>query len=383
MKRLVFLSIVLLVGVFIFAGCGAPAPPPAPAPAPAPPPAPAPAPAPVSKPVPVPTPTPSPATVIRLNFAEQDPLAGWGPVYCWQPLIKKMEEVAQNRIKINYYPGQTLCKGIDAWKATKSGVADIAWCFHGYWAGMTPLADVVSLPFLPFKSAEQASGILWQLYEKYPSIKKSFAENHIQLVWTSDPYFIITTKKQVKTMEDLKGMKIRTVGGPPTDAVKALGAVPMMIPMPDCYLALQKGVIDGMGAPWEAIEDNRLMEAVQYYTYVPLFHTYFSIAWNWDRWNSLPPDIQKAIMDKCGGITGSKYAGYNMFDTAAKEGPELVKKQGYTMVENTPPPAEVQRWQDVAGKPLWEPWVKRMEAAGYPEAREILNTVLDLIKTNP
>ena len=45
-------------------------------------------------------------------------------------------------------------------------------------------------------------------------------------LWTSHPYFLITSKKQVKTMEDIKGLKIRVVGGPPTDQMKALGAVP-------------------------------------------------------------------------------------------------------------------------------------------------------------
>jgi TRAP-type C4-dicarboxylate transport system substrate-binding protein len=245
---------------------------------------------------------------------------------------------------------------------------------------MTPLADVITLPFMPIPSAEAGSAVLWQLYEKYPSLAKSFAANHIQLLWTSDPYFIITSKKQVKTLEDIKGLKLRTIGGPPVDQLKALGAVPMMIPMPDCYLNLQKGVIDGMGAPWEAIEDNKLMEAVKYYTYVPLYVGYFSIAWNRDKWNSLPPDIQNAIMKNCGGLVGSKYGGYNMFDTAAKEGPALVKKEGLPIIEYTLPPDEVEKWRKIAGEPIWEAWTKKMESSGYTEAREILNTTLNLIK---
>jgi TRAP-type C4-dicarboxylate transport system substrate-binding protein len=317
---------------------------------------------------------------IKLNFAEQDPAVGWGPVHAWQPMIKMMEKATNNRIKIDYYPGQTLCKGVDAWSSTKSGIVDIAWCFHGYWAAMTPLADVIALPFMPIPSAEAASATLWKLYEKYPNIKKSFADNYIQLLWTSEPYRIITTKKQVKTLEDLKGMKMRTIGGPPVNMWKKLGAVPMRVPMPDYYLALEKGVLDGGGAPWEAIEDNRLMEAVKYYTYVPLYTAYFSIAWNWKKWNSLPKDIQDAIMDCCGGLKGSKYGGRQMFDTAAKEGPELVRKEGYPIIEYTLPPEEVARWEAIAGKPLWEEWVKNMEAAGYSEARDVLNDTLNMLK---
>jgi TRAP-type C4-dicarboxylate transport system substrate-binding protein len=61
-------------------------------------------------------------------------------------------------------------------------------------------------------------------------------------------------EKPVSTLDDIKGLKIRMSGGPPTDMMKALGGVPMLIPMPDNYISLQKGVIDGMGAPWEAIQ---------------------------------------------------------------------------------------------------------------------------------
>jgi hypothetical protein len=47
------------------------------------------------------------------------------------------------------------------------------------------------------------------------------------------------------------------------------------------------------------------------------------------------------------------------------------------------PAAEVARWQKVAGEPIWEDWVKKMEAKGHKEAREILNTTLDLLKKTP
>ena len=56
-------------------------------------------------------PNPAPAQApkpIELNFAEQDPAVGWGPVHAWQPMVKMMEKATNNRIKINYYPGQTL-----------------------------------------------------------------------------------------------------------------------------------------------------------------------------------------------------------------------------------------------------------------------------------
>ena len=72
-------------------------------------------------------------------------------------------------------------------------------------------------------------------------------------------------------MDDVKGMKIRIPGGPPTEMAKALGMVPTPIPMPDMYQALDKGVVDGMGVPWEAVQGFRLYEVANNYTMVPMF----------------------------------------------------------------------------------------------------------------
>lgn len=317
--------------------------------------------------------------VITLKYAESASPTAWGMVHALQPWAKKVEEATKGRVKIEIYYSHTLAKATDIWNAVKSGVADMGWCFHGYWPDMTPLADVITLPSLPFKTAEQGSEVLWKLYEKSPSIRNQFKEVHVLHLWTSHPYFLITNKKQVKTMEDLKGLKIRTTGGPPTEQMRALGAIPVLIPMPDAYLSLDKGIIDGMGAPWEAIHGWRLYEVVKYYTFVPLSSVYFSVAFNKEKWNSLPQDIQRAITS-VSGLEASKFWGRNYFDTAEEGVVEQAKKGNYQMIRYTLPPEEVERWMKVGGEPLWKEWVKKMEAKGYPEAQQILNMTLELLK---
>ncbi len=182
----------------------------------------------------------------------------------------QIEQATKGRVKIEEYYAQTLTKGPNAWEATKSGVADIAWGFHGYWAGMTPLADVVTLPFMPFKSAEQASGILWQLYEKFPALRAQFKDVKVLSLYTTSPYFLINSKKEIKTMEDLNGLRVRVIGGPPTEAFKLLGGTPMMMAFPDTYMNIQKNVVDGMGTCFQGMIGFKLWEVVKYYTYVPL-----------------------------------------------------------------------------------------------------------------
>ncbi len=316
--------------------------------------------------------------VISLTFANQNPETSWSGMHAIAPWAKQVEQATKGKVKVQIYWSQSLSKGKDNWDATKNGITDIAWCFHGYWPGLTPLADVISLPALPFKSAEKGSEALWKLYERHPEIRQEFADNKVLLLFTSHPYLLITREKPVKTMDDLKGMKIRMTGGPPTDMTLALGAVPTLIPMPEMFLSLQRGIVDGMGAPWEAIHGFRLYEVVKYYTEVPFPAVYFSIAMNKDRWNSLPKDVQDGILS-VSGLEGSKFWGRNHFDTAKQGVLEKTKAAGINLNVYTLPDAEYDRWVEVGGKPIWEQWVKKMESQGHPSAGKILDSALEFL----
>ena len=319
------------------------------------------------------------AKTITLTFANQNPDTSWSGIHAIAPWAKQVEQATNGKVKIQIYYSQTLTKGKDTWEAVKNGITDIGWCFHGYWPGLTPLADVISLPALPFKTAEKGSEVFWKLYEKYPEIQKEFADNKVLLLFTSNPYILITTKKQVRTLEDIKGLKIRMSGGPPTDMMKALGGVPMLIPMPDNYISLQKGVIDGMGAPWEAIHGFRLYEVVNYYTNTPFPAVYFSISMNKARWNKLDKATQDAIMS-VSGLEGSKFWGRNHFDTAREGVMEKTKAAGKTIEVVDLSDSELQRWLDVGGKPIWDQWVQKMEAKGFANAQDILDSAVALSK---
>jgi TRAP-type C4-dicarboxylate transport system substrate-binding protein len=138
-----------------------------------------------------------PAQEIKLTLADQNSPTGWGPAHALYPWIKQVEEATKGRVKIEVFPSQNLIKGIDMWKGVSSGIADIGWCVQGYWPEQTPLSDVMSLPFLPIKTAEHGSEVLWKLYEKYPSIQKEYGAIQPLVLHTTSPNFLITSKKQV------------------------------------------------------------------------------------------------------------------------------------------------------------------------------------------
>ena len=65
------------------------------------------------------------------------------------------------------------------------------------------------------------------------------------LFYSTGPQIISTVKKPVKTLEDLKGLKIRATGRP-ADILKAVGGTPVGVEMADMYDGLQRGVVDGV-----------------------------------------------------------------------------------------------------------------------------------------
>ncbi len=244
---------------------------------------------------------------------------------------------------------------------------------------MTPVADVVSLPALPFTTAEKGSEVLWKLYEQFPEVQNDFRDVQVLLLYTSAPYNLITTKKPVATMADLKGLKIRMTGGPPTDMLAALGGVPMLIAMPDVYLSMQKGVIDGMGAPDEAIQAFRLYEVIEHHLAAVFPAVYFSLSMNKSKWNSLPKDVQDAIMSE-GSLKGSKFWGKTWFDALTPVMMENIQKEGRKINFTKLTDEERAKWREIGGKPIWDKWVKDMEGKGVANAQKILDATLELSK---
>jgi len=320
------------------------------------------------------------AEPITLSLSDHNPDVSWGPVHATQPWVKKIEELTNGRLKIVIYPSQTLAKGTQNWNAVKSGIADMSWNVMTFYPGLTPYADVITLPGLPYETSEKSGEILWKLYEKFPEMQEQFAENKLLVLYGGIKFSLLTQKVKIDKLEDIKGLKIRTVGGPMVEAVKAYGANPVAIPMPDCYLAMQKGTVDGVAASWEPMPGFRLQELTKYYnTNIPLGNSYFAIIMNKKKWASLPKDIQDAVMS-VSGLKGAKWFGKNFFDSAAEEVPKLFKEQGYNIIVNSLSDEERQRWVEIGCKPIWENWVKRMEKQRYSKARDVLNAAIEFSK---
>ena len=126
-------------------------------------------------------------------------------------------------------------------------------------------------------------------------------------------------RKEIKSVEDLKGLKFR-IGGMAGLVLAKLGAVPQMIGGPDIYPALEKGTIDG--AEWVGPYDDEKLgfnKVAQYYYYPgfweggPMLHTLV----NRKKWNELPKPYQAALLAACGEATTWMPAKYDAQNPAA------------------------------------------------------------------
>ena len=287
------------------------------------------------------------------------------------PWAKMVEDKSGGRLKITIYPGSTLGKAVDHYDMVKDGIADIGFTVPGYTPGRFQLITALELPGL-FKTSRGGSLAVMSVFDKY--FKSEFKDVKILWFWVHPPGHFHLAKKQVKVLEDLNGLKIRAATPMLTNMVKTLGAIPVSIPAPDTYTALERGTVDGTIFPWEAISSFKIAEVLKYHVASGLYVAPLFTLMNQKKYDSLPPDLRKVIDDLSGSF-GAEYTG-RVWDQNELVGIEAIKKAGgiiYTL-----PPEERQRWAAKL-KPIEEEWLKSMEAKGLP-GRQLLNDLREAVK---
>jgi TRAP-type transport system periplasmic protein len=194
--------------------------------------------------------------------------------------------------------------------------------------------------------------------------------------WAHD-HGLIHANKQVKTMDDLKGLKLRFPTRLAGEALKALGATAIGMPIPQVPESLAQKVIDGCVVPWEVVPAIKVHELLKFHTEIPgsptLYTTTFFLAMNKAKYESLSADLRSAI-DKNSGMAASEMAG-NLWDTMGLPVAEMVKQRGNTITVLAED--EKAKWQK-ATEPVIEAWVKGSKEKNIDGAK-LLETVKGLL----
>lgn len=317
------------------------------------------------------------AAEVVLKVAHFYPPAGIQQRKVLEPWCEKIKAASSGRMECQIYPSMQLGgTPSQLYQQAADGVADIVWTVPGYTPGRFPSVEVFELPFMT-KDAESTSRALWAYYEKFG--RKDFAAVHPLALHVHEPGYLHTNKRQIKSVEDIRGLKIRTPTRGSTKMFTALGAAPVSMPMPSLPEAISKGVVDGYILAWEAVRSVKLHELTSYHTETPpnepgLYTAVFAMVMNKKRYESLPPDLKK-IIDEHTGTEFSASIG-RAWDEEKSHARQAAIDRGnvFNMISGS----ELDAFKKV-GKQVSLDWIEEMAAKGHP-AQEMYDTTRELLR---
>jgi TRAP-type C4-dicarboxylate transport system substrate-binding protein len=271
------------------------------------------------------------------------------------PWAKSVEKDSGGRIRIDLFPSMQLGgTASQLYDQAVNGTADIVWTLPGMTPGRFPRIEVFELPFVANQRALANTRAVQQLYET--RLRDEFREVQPICLWAHDRG-VLHTNKPINRLEDMKGLKLRAPTRLANEALKALGANGISLPVPQIPDALAQKVIDGCLVPWEVVPAIKLQERVKFHTEIAgsptLYTATFILAMNKARYDALPPDLKKVI-DRHSGQSAAQLAA-RMWDDLAPVVEDTVRKQGNTIKELDRP--EIDRWVK-ATQPVVDAWVK-------------------------
>ncbi|MCP4353910.1 MAG: TRAP transporter substrate-binding protein [Desulfobacterales bacterium] len=284
---------------------------------------------------------------------------------------KEVEKRTNGKVKVEYYPGQTLTKAKQCYDGVLEGLSDIGFSVMAYTRGRFPVMSAVDLP-LGYTSGKAATKIVNEVYKKFKP--KELDNVKVMYLHAHGPGLVHTKGKAVRKLEDMKGLKFRA-HGTSAQVVKAMGGTPVPKPMPETYQMLQKGVVDGSVYPLESNKGWKLGEVTDYCTqnFSSAYTTSFFVVMNKDKWAALPPDVQKTIE----AINEEWLVKHGeVWDTSDKEGLKYFLDQKNELISLDE--KESARWKDAVA-PIIDDYVKKLSGKGF-NGREVVDFIVKALE---
>lgn len=281
-----------------------------------------------------------------------------------EPWAAELARRTNGQVKVTIFPaGSAFGHVAKQFDQVKAGVVDISHGLTGFPRGRLPRTLIMDLPFMT-KSADAASKTLWNLYPEY--LKEEYRGLKVLALHAHNPGLIHTRDKQVKTMDDLKGLRLRTPSLAISMMLKQLGATPVGMPPTQVYENLQKGVLDGNVFPYEAVHGFKLYEVLDHHLDAKAYTTSFYFVMNEKKYNSLPADVRAVLDDMTGAPLVAKFGPWwNEWD---KAGIADIKNKGNSIT--TLSDEQRQQWRKTL-QPTIDQYLSDLEKKGVKNAREI------------
>ncbi len=293
-------------------------------------------------------------STMNIKFSTWHPPASREVKTVWVPMLEELKKRSNGRITYTLFAGGALGSGPEHFDIVKNGLSDMGYFTATWTPGRFPLSDVLSLATwtegkdvsttIGNKMAEEV------LHKEFAGVKVLELNGCIQaFLWT---------KKPVKTLEDVKGLKIRSPGGHQTSYIKSLGAEPVFMPLGDVYLALETGTIDGLVTCSPLILAFKLHEVVKHGVVATFGCVTEGVVMNEKSWQNTPDDLKPIIAE----VVGNPFATTHGLDRDAyKKMIQDIKDKGVTLYDL---PAEEQARWAAKFQEETKKWVTDLEAKG-------------------
>lgn len=307
------------------------------------------------------------AQTVTIRYSSWLPATHWivaGPIV---PYLQEIEKVTEGRVKVEMLP-KVVGSPATQFDVVRDGLADMSWFVGGYTPGRFKLAEMAELPF----NADHPvmAPAFNRIYAKHFAKFGEFRGVEVVSVWAASPSHVATRSKQVKTLDDFKGLKLRSANDTATKALTLLGGVPILKSSAEAFEMLSTGAIDGSLMIPETVVGINALGLLKHFTIVPggFNATVHGMAINADKWKQISPKDQQAIL----AISGEKLAravgeAYEKQNRAAYD---AMKQAGYTISELSP---AVTAQLKAKLKPVEAEWIQNARAKGVPNPKAVLD----------
>ncbi len=275
-----------------------------------------------------------------------------------EPWAEEIGTKSNGRVAVQVFPAMQLGgRPADLYGQARDGVVDAVWTVPGYSPGRFPLTEVFELPFV-CADAEATSRALTAFHRKW--MQGEYQDTHPLVFHATAPGHIHTVDRGVRSLADLRGLKVRAASQTAAAVLEALGATPVGMPVPQVYEALARGVVDGAWIPWTIMRPFRLYEVTRHHAEVSIGCTPFVLTMNKARYEGLPDRIRQLLS----GTTGMMLAGRlgRLWQEDELKGRAIAVERGHAIASI--PDAERALWQ-AAASPVIDRWVAKIDAMGY------------------
>jgi TRAP-type C4-dicarboxylate transport system substrate-binding protein len=273
---------------------------------------------------------------------------------------EKLEKASNGRLAFKHFPGAQMAPTPAHYDLARTGQADVSWFLHGGTPGRFPLTEISHLPYM-VGSAEIGTKVLNDAALRAKYLDAEHKGVKVLLLLTHQPGNIHTTKKPIRTADDLKGLRIRFSSPTIKDFVAALGGTAVGVQPNEQLEQLQKGTLDGTfidygGAGIAFKMAGTLKYSTEMYSYI----SSFGVAMNPEFYSKLPADLRKLVDESMKGVEKEVGEGWDALDTIGKK---LIMDGGAQAIRLSK--QEDARFRKV-GAQVTEAKLKELEGKGLP-----------------